>query len=114
MHNVLAQVIETIHALEEIKKLSQTDFARISLNPKNYLKAGYGVGAAEAPRGTLYHAYQIDKKGIIRSANVITPTAQFLANLEEDLKILLKGTQNKDKIKQLIRAYDPCISCATH
>lgn len=114
IRNVFAQVVETVHALEEIKKLIQTDFSRINLNPRVYLKAGYGVGAAEAPRGTLYHAYQIDKKGIIRNANVITPTAQFLANLEEDLKVLLKGTHNKEKIKMLIRAYDPCISCATH
>ncbi|MAG44404.1 hypothetical protein CL633_00765 [bacterium] len=115
MHNVFAQTIETVHAIEEIKiLLEKINFKKIILNPKIKLHAGKGVGVAEAPRGTLYHSYELDNKGKILNADVITPTAQFLANLEEDLKVLLGKTHDKAKIKTLIRAYDPCISCATH
>lgn len=115
MHNVFAQTIETVHALEEIKiLLERINFKKIILNPKIKLRSGKGVGAAEAPRGTLYHSYEIDNKGRILNADIITPTAQFLANMEQDLKVLLGKTHDKEKIKMLIRAYDPCISCATH
>lgn len=124
-HNVFAQAIETVHFTEEaklrlaevIKKYSQCDPSK---NVKYKLKAGVGVGTIEAPRGTLYHYYQLDSKGVIKDCNIISPTAQFLANLEADLKAYLPDTlklnqkQRERRIKQLIRAYDPCISCATH
>jgi len=79
-----------------------------------------GLAACEAPRGTLYHAYEIDKNGLIKKCNIITPTAQFLNNIEADLKVWLKQIrrlskkEQERKIKMLIRAYDPCITCATH
>lgn len=122
-YNIFAQAVEVVHFIEEIGKLLEKalaiNFSKLSLiQPKP--KPSWGVAACEAPRGTLFHIYELDKKGIIRNCNIITPTAQFLENLEEDLKIYLpslKGlkpeTQRK-KIRMLIRAYDPCISCAVH
>ena len=68
----------------------------------------------------LYDMFEIDRDGYITKADIITPTVQFLNNIEEDLKVYLptlarlSPEQRKLKIKTLIRAYDPCISCATH
>jgi len=125
-HNILAQAVEIVHFVEEVRKLleeylsggfgEKEILAPGKIQPKN----GYGIGVCEAPRGTLFHIYWIAKSGKISGCNIITPTAQFLDNLENDLKVFLpnlkemKEKERKRKIKMLIRAYDPCISCATH
>jgi len=121
-YNVYAQAVEVVHALEEIKKL----FGKLGkIDQKNIKvkvtpKAGEGYGAVEAPRGILLDFYKFDESGKVLEANVITPTAQFLANLEADLKVYLPSIyklpvpERRSKIRALIRAYDPCISCATH
>jgi sulfhydrogenase subunit alpha len=122
-YNVLAQAIEVVHCLEAsqgiIDKLLSNKL-KVEAKKEFKVRAGQGVGAVEAPRGMLFHYYKIDKNGIIRDCNVITPTAQFLFNLEDDLKTYLPDIKNmtdkqrKQQIRLLIRAYDPCISCATH
>jgi len=125
--NIFAQVVEVIHCLEEIKSLFE-EHARLRAKRgfETRLKVsfkpnpGKGIGVMEAPRGLLYHEYELDKEGNILHCNIITPTAMFLANLEADLSALLPQIKNapeakqKALIKMLIRAYDPCISCATH
>ncbi len=84
------------------------------------LKAGEGMGASEAPRGLLYHRYQIDKAGRIKFAKITPPTAQNLPRIEADLLALapqlVKMEQEKATLEaeHLVRSYDPCISCATH
>jgi len=88
------------------------------------VRAGRGVGAIEVPRGTLFHEYEIDGDGRVLSANVITPTAQNLANVERDLRgavenLLAKGEPMEDarlklNLEMVARAYDPCISCSVH
>jgi len=124
-YNVLSQGIELVHFAEEIKLqlqyiIKNYQACDVNKNIKFKIKAGQGVGAMEAPRGTLYHYYEIDSRGYIKDCNIISPTAQFLANLEADLKVYLPDTlkmkqaERERRIKQLIRAYDPCISCATH
>ncbi len=130
--NVLAQAIEIIHATQEAQNLLQDLIKTLkpekslgrkleliaNANPKNKTVVGYSV--MEAPRGILYDMLEIDKDGIITKADIITPTVQFLNNIEEDLKVYLPNLKKLDKktreqkIKTLIRAYDPCISCATH
>lgn len=122
-YNVLAQAVELIHCIEEIRNLLR-ELKKINwLNARNAIfkiKAGKGVAAVEAPRGTLYHYYETDKDGYIKNCNIITPTAQFLAKLEDDLNVFLGDVKNlpdlerRNKIKMMIRAFDPCISCATH
>ena len=122
-YNVLAQAIEVIHCIEEIRNLLR-ELRKINfLETKNSefkVKAGKGVGAVEAPRGTLYHYYKVGADGYIKDCNIITPTAQFLAKLEDDLKVFLPDTlemsdsERRREIKMMIRAFDPCISCATH
>ncbi len=85
--------------------------------PKEF---GVGTSACEAPRGTLFHHYELDKDGVIKKADVITPTVQNLPSLECDMKLLgslMKNKKTEDQnylVEMLIRAYDPCITCATH
>lgn len=121
-YNLLAQAIEVIHYVEEIKKLS-SKFIKLKEVPSNVgfkIKEGEGTGACEAPRGTLYHHYKFDKDGRVADAEIVTPTSQMLVNIEEDLKTYIPSIkemplkEQKEKIKAMIRAYDPCISCATH
>ncbi len=121
-HNNIAQAIELIHLVEEIKKLG-LNLLKIDLSnilAKYEIKAGNGIGALEVPRGTLYHYYEIDNRGIIQNVNIITPTAQFLNNLEEDIKYWFNKNKAKNIEEQkrciamITRAYDPCITCATH
>lgn len=127
--NNIAQATEIVHLMEEVKNLLDEYLTRaegLSLDEINNQfkpKASFGVGALEAPRGTLFHAYRFNKDGIITETNIITPTVQSITNLEEDLKVWLKtqerGAQidieeEKKAVMKLIRAYDPCITCATH
>lgn len=111
-YNIYAQAVEIAYYLEKIKNVLPAKFKESNIEFK--IKHGKGIAACEAPRGTLYHAYEIDKNGKIKNANIITPTAQFLNNLEADLKEYLKDNWAAEKAKNLIRAYDPCISCAVH
>ncbi|MFH1598067.1 MAG: Ni/Fe hydrogenase subunit alpha [Patescibacteria group bacterium] len=121
-HNIMCQAIELVHCLEESKKLLNQYFKQRSqkLNVPVKVKAGRGVGAVEAPRGTLYHYYETDKNGFITDCNIITPTAQQVPNLEQDLKTWIPNVMQLDEktrvqeIRKLIRAYDPCMTCATH
>ena len=123
-YNILAQAIEVVHFLEEAIMLTNILLARGIIKEENkfQLSPGKGIGAMEAPRGTLFYEVEIDNKGIISDLNIITPTVQNLANLEKDLEEFenLKGwkelsaSERKQKIAMLIRAYDPCITCATH
>lgn len=120
-YNILAQAIEIVHCIEKVNHLVENLLAKPLKDDKiDYqVKSGKGVGAIEAPRGTLYHYYKIDKQGLIEDCNIITPTAQNLANIEDDLKEFLpqfkvRTSQRQEQVKMLVRAYDPCITCATH
>ena len=83
-------------------------------------REGSGVGAVEAPRGTLFHEYEYGANGKCLKANLVIPTAQNLANLEADMRAYVPVIieQSKESIthqlEMLARAYDPCISCSTH
>ena len=81
-----------------LNKLLASDLEKATLIDYQ-IKEGYGVGACEAPRGTLYHSYQIDKNGSIKKCNIITPTAQNLTSIEESANLLLENTKNLDKKK---------------
>jgi sulfhydrogenase subunit alpha len=121
-HNVLAQAIEIIHCLEESGKLIEKYLKIKNKKLKVIVKpaAGSGLSVIEAPRGLLYYNFDFDDSGAVKKCDIITPTALFIANLEKDLAAILPSAANltdekRDRlIKSLIRAYDPCISCATH
>ncbi|MFH0987842.1 MAG: Ni/Fe hydrogenase subunit alpha [Parcubacteria group bacterium] len=126
-YNPFAQMVEVLHCVEEIVKIfAEYKSLRSGKSFRKNLKVpfkpnpGRGVAVMEAPRGVLYHEYELDRDGNIVHCKIITPTAMFLANLEADLQQLLLENKNLSPekrdhlIKTLIRAYDPCISCATH
>ncbi|MCL5987164.1 MAG: Ni/Fe hydrogenase subunit alpha [Actinobacteria bacterium] len=121
MNNV-AQIVEAVHCAEEsISLIDELLSDGLKKEDRSFkIKAGRGVGACEVPRGTLYHEYEIDDKGIITRANLIIPTGQNLKNIEMDMEALIPTIVDKDKdeitlaLEMLVRAYDPCISCSTH
>jgi coenzyme F420-reducing hydrogenase alpha subunit len=122
-YNILAQAVELVHCFEEsIKILGRIINQEIKVGEVNIEnRTGQGIGAIEAPRGTLFYDVKI-KQEIVENVNIITPTAQNIANLEDDLEEFenirgfkeLNTKQREDKIKMLIRAYDPCVTCSVH
>lgn len=122
-NNILAQMVEVIHCIEKseelIGELLKSDLREV-LTKEYQIKEGTGAAAVEAPRGTLYYHVEVDAKGYVKNANIITPTAQSLANLEDDIKqyipkiLNLTDKEKEKKLRAFIRAYDPCISCAVH
>ncbi len=123
LNNNLAQAIELVHSvdrsIEDINILLSWGLKREGLTEIKP-KEGAGVAAVEAPRGILYHDYTFDENGCITKANVITPTAINAANIEKDLRVsagnlLSQGKENlQEPLELIVRAYDPCISCAVH
>lgn len=121
-NNILAQAIENYFfvtlSAEIISNLLKNGIKKEHILPPR--KFGIGTGACEAPRGTLFHHYELDKEGFITKCDIITPTVQSLPALEYDMKKmgpLLNKVDAEEKnrlIEILIRAYDPCITCATH
>lgn len=118
----VAQVVEIVHCAEEAIELIQQLLNQgiVSEDPvPAACSSGEGVGACEAPRGTLYHHYEI-QDGLVSAANCVIPTAQNLANIEADMRALvpqqLGCTQDEMTmtLEMLVRAYDPCISCSAH
>ena len=119
-HNNLAQAIEMLHCIDaSIELLEKTEFKP---EPADKLtpKESEGVGVIEAPRGTLYYSLKINAQGTITDGDIIVPTAQNQINLENDIKkfvqdnIDLPETALTFEIEKIIRAYDPCMSCACH
>jgi sulfhydrogenase subunit alpha len=78
------------------------------------------VGLIEAPRGLLYHMAKVDEEGVIEDYDVIVPTAQNQINIENDFKDYFNENLDKGEetlrmnAESIIRAYDPCMSCATN
>jgi sulfhydrogenase subunit alpha len=117
---LIARAIELVHFYEEaiqlIKAYKPDGPAHVSLK----VKAGEGCGMSEAPRGLLYHRYKIDGNGLVTLARITPPTAQNLPRIEADLFALapqlveMEQEQATLTAEHLVRAYDPCISCATH
>jgi sulfhydrogenase subunit alpha len=127
----LNQLVECFHCLyhavdivEEFLKtgLDYDEETVVGLNEKQRIpvRAGSGVGAVEAPRGTLYHHYEVDDHGRIVHANCVIPTGQNLRNIEYDMRKLVPEVLGRSEeeiqlaLEMLVRAYDPCISCSTH
>jgi coenzyme F420-reducing hydrogenase alpha subunit len=118
----LAQVVETVHSLEEAIKYLEWALGReLEMEAWDVKpRAGRGVGVDEAPRGLLIHDYTFDEEGKLVAVNCVIPTNQNLNNIEHDFHALVPQIIERpdDEIRllleMLVRAYDPCISCATH
>jgi len=118
--NNLAQAIEILHAIDaSVEALETMDFKQEPVK-EHKAKAGIGVAAIEAPRGTLYYMVDVGADGLVRDGNLVIPTQQNQVNMEKDMKTLVQSNIRSEKheiqhkLEELIRAYDPCMSCASH
>jgi coenzyme F420-reducing hydrogenase alpha subunit len=118
--SIVVRAIEIAFACWEALRVIREYRQPASPRPALVVHAGAGSAATEAPRGTLYHRYEIDEQGIIRFAKIVPPTSQNQKRIEDDLWHFvpqLASRANDEvvwKCEQAIRNYDPCISCATH
>jgi coenzyme F420-reducing hydrogenase alpha subunit len=117
---LLARAIELVHAYAEAIDLVKA-YAPDGPSALNFApRAGQGAAATEAPRGLLFHRYRTDAQGLLEEARIVPPTAQNLARIEADLWQLAPRVIEMEQeaasleCEHLVRAYDPCISCATH
>ena len=126
VHSTLAfhwtRLIELLHCAESIKQLLHdpdimgTDL--VAQGEKRY----EGIGVIEAPRGTLFHHYQVDENNIVTKANLIVSTTSNNTGMNESVRQVaaeyLSGRELTEpllnNLEVAIRAYDPCLSCATH
>jgi coenzyme F420-reducing hydrogenase alpha subunit len=118
--SLIARAIETVEAFAKaIELIENYDPAGKSYQALDLAK-GNGAAASEAPRGLLYHRYEIDDAGMVEFARIVPPTAQNLARMEADLwqlapqVLAMPHDEATLTCEHLLRAYDPCISCATH
>ena len=119
--NNLAQAIEMLNIVD-----NSIEMLKIEIKPEKPMlikpKKSTGVGVVEAPRGTLYYRLDIDEKGIITFADLCIPTAQNIFHMENSISAYVESLIKKEKTKEeisleiekMIRAYDPCMSCAAH
>ncbi|MGB7598344.1 MAG: Ni/Fe hydrogenase subunit alpha [Gallionella sp.] len=118
-----ARMIEALHCAESINALlHDLDITGSDLVAKPGDKRREGIGVIEAPRGTLFHHYRIDDDGLIEKANLIVSTTsnnqamnesvRSVANQYLDGREISEGLLNH--LEVAVRAYDPCLSCATH
>ena len=117
-----ARLIELLYCAEAIKDLLfDDDLLSDDLLVKGDMQAR-GIGVLEAPRGTLFHHYEIDADGLVEKANLIVSTTNNNQAMNESIRQVanhyLDGKQLTEpllnQIEVAIRAYDPCLSCATH
>jgi len=118
--SIVVRAVEIAHAFAEaldlVNAYEEPDRGYVEAEPRGAV----GCGATEAPRGMLWHRYEVDGDGLIASARIVPPTSQNQARIEDDLRGLAPQLLAMDhaaathRCEQLIRAYDPCISCATH
>ncbi len=118
--SIVVRAVEIVHAFAEAIDLIRGYRGADPAYLEAPLRAGEGRGATEAPRGLQYQRHRVDGKGLILESRIVAPTSQNQARIEADLAglapeiLAMDDAQATLRCEQLIRAYDPCISCATH
>jgi NAD-reducing hydrogenase large subunit len=118
-----ARLIEILFAIEEIERLlNDPEIFDEHIRAKAMINRHRGVGVSEAPRGTLFHHYEVDDDGVLQKVNLLIATGQNnlamnrtitqLAQHHIDSKKITEGMLNR--IEAGIRCFDPCLSCSTH
>jgi NAD-reducing hydrogenase large subunit len=122
-HYHLARLIEMLHAAERIGELTEDPqlldhrvLTRAALNRTQ------GVGSCEAPRGTLWHHYEVDETGLMRHANLLIATSQNNLAMNRAVEQAARRFVNPlrleegmlNRVEAAIRCFDPCLSCSTH
>ena len=118
--SIVVRSVEIVHACDEALRLidayEEPDAPAVPVEPTG----GVGYGVSEAPRGLLYHRYELAEDGTILDAKIVPPTSQNQLAIEDDLRRVvgrhasLPDDELRGLCEQTIRNYDPCISCATH
>ena len=118
--SIAARAVELVdacaEALDIITAYEPPDRPAVPWEPR----AARAAWATEAPRGLIFHTYELDARGLVAHAQIVPPTSQNQAAIESDLAAFaprVLGLPRETatlRIEQLIRSYDPCISCATH
>ena len=118
--SIVVRAVEILYACDEalaiVDRYRQPDLPAVEVHPR----AAVGFGWTEAPRGMLWHRYELDQQGSILTARIVPPTSQNQAGIERDLFHFVEEHLDLDddelvhRAEQVIRSYDPCISCATH
>ncbi len=121
-----ARLIEILAALEHMQRLlDDPDILSPRVRAQGSINRLEGVGVSEAPRGTLYHHYQVDENGLIKKVNLIIATGQNNIAMNRTVKQIAKhwihGAREAkipegllNRVEAGIRAFDPCLSCSTH
>ncbi len=123
MHTHWARLIEILHCAELIKDLLNDPAILGEVDRPEVNRRPEGIGIIEAPRGTLIHHYQVDEKGRITKCNLIVSTTHnneamnravrwVAQNVLDEQQEITEGMLNQ--VEVAIRAFDPCLSCATH
>ncbi|HEX7950920.1 MAG TPA: Ni/Fe hydrogenase subunit alpha [Candidatus Limnocylindrales bacterium] len=118
--SIVARAIELVHATAEALDIIEAYVEPDAPAVPWTARPGTAAWATEAPRGLLFHRYEIRPDGLIAAATIIPPTSQNQAAIEADIatfapRVLdLPMDAATHALEQLIRSYDPCISCATH
>jgi coenzyme F420-reducing hydrogenase alpha subunit len=118
--SIIVRAVEIVCAIEEALRLIEGYRRPARPAVAVTARAATGYGVSEAPRGVLYHRYEIDADGTIASARIVPPTSQNQRAIEDDLRRFVADRLDFDDeqltraCEQAIRNYDPCISCATH
>jgi len=118
--SIIVRAVEVVYAIDEALRLIAAYYppSRPAVPVRPRAAVGYGV--TEAPRGTLYHRYEIGADGLIVSARIVPPTSQNQAAIEADLRDFVQARLDLDdaeltrECEQAIRNYDPYISRAAH
>jgi coenzyme F420-reducing hydrogenase alpha subunit len=118
--SIIVRAVEVVYAVEEALRI--IDRYRRPTPPSAAVSPvrSVGHGVSEAPRGLLYHRYELDSAGLVATATIVPPTSQNQAAIEYDLRRAVDANltaADEDltaMCERIIRNYDPCISCATH
>lgn len=118
--SIVVRAVEVVYAIEEALRII-ADYERPARPFVDVpARAGVGHGVSEAPRGLLYHRYEIGDDGLVRAATIVPPTAQNQAAIEHEMAQLVATNLSLDDAtltslcEKSIRNHDPCISCSAH
>lgn len=122
-HYHYARLIEMVHCVERIEQ-TLANPVLLETRVRSHASPNHlgGVGCCEAPRGTLWHQYEVDENGMVKKANLLIATQQNNGAMQQAVKQaalrfvnptqLSEGMLNR--VEAAIRCFDPCLSCSTH